>query len=148
MKTRLALVIIVFTSMILLAFGCSNTNTTSKVSITSSIEKYSFFMSSVPGLPLIVTAEPAADPNQIEYVWKTTAGSFLSWGSDSGFKVVDLGADFTGSESLVYLSPPIDTEIPAEGIKVTVEVINTDTHELIGQASVFIDFSDNYFTIR
>lgn len=105
-------------------------------------------MSSVPGMPLIAAANPAADPDKTEYVWKTTLGSFLSWGSDSGFKVIDLGAVYTGNESLIYLSPPMDAEIPTEGIEVTVEVRDTDTHDLIGQTSIFIDYSDNYFTIR
>lgn len=85
---------------------------------------------------------------RLQYIWKTAAGSFLSWNSNTDFKVVDMGYEYTGSEDFVYLAPPIESEMPDEGNQVTVEIRKKDSHDLIGQATVFVDYSDDYFTIR
>lgn len=144
---KFQIILVILALLLLNTVGCAE-NSKSTVSITSSIEKYALFMSSVPGFPLQATADPASDPSNTEYIWKTSVGSFLSWGQGTDYKVTDLGAEYISDESLIYLSPPIDSEIPAEGIQVTVEIRKKDSHDLIGQGSVFIDYSDNYFIIR
>lgn len=82
--------------------GCLSTEIYAE--LTSPIDMYAPFMSSVPGFPLEVELEfKGTKPKEISIKLETDQGIFLEWGSD--MKVRDKGKSVDYTEGLVYWSP-------------------------------------------
>jgi hypothetical protein len=119
------------------------------VSIGSTIDTYTPTMSSVPGLPLIVSVDNRFNSSNLEYIWKTEKGGFLSWSADAGFIVKNLGPGCTVSDKTIYWTPVQDSTLVNESTSVTVEVKKVGTNKILGRKSVLIDCSDgNLYSIH
>lgn len=91
--------------------------------ITSPIDSYAVFMSSVPGYPLEVELDISGDkPDKITIKIETDNGSFLEWGID--MKVRNIGKAIEYTDSTVYWSP-FDEET---GIARTAKIIVTTSY--------------------
>lgn len=55
-----------------------------EITITSSVDKYSLSMSSVPGLPLTVSSNFSKLNSQVEYIWQSEKGEFRIWEETNG----------------------------------------------------------------
>jgi hypothetical protein len=137
-----ALTVLLAAAMIL------GTSCSPAVTVTSSIPQYTLAMSSVPGYPLTANTVDVFDQSALEYVWKTDRGSFATWGQSTGFVVNNLGAECTVSDNPVYWSPFEGEVITEETATVTVEVRHKDSKKTVGRATLVIDSSDVYYTIR
>lgn len=89
--------------------------------ITSPIDSYAVFMSSVPGYPLEVELDiKGREPDEIVIKFKTNNGVFLEWGDD--MKVRNFGKAIDHTEGIVYWSPFKDGTDIAKSAKITVTI--------------------------
>lgn len=111
------------------------------VSLSSSVEEYSLIMSSVPGLPIDITAHEIND-NYLMNV-KLTNGTFLRWEDD--YSITDLGSKIYLElvDDTIYWSPSEDKR----GSDIIIKLVNKTTNNLVATDSYNIIEVNNYYTL-
>lgn len=109
--------------------------------ITSPIDSYAVFMSSVPGYPLEVELDiKGRKPDIIIIKMETENGIFLEWGSD--MKVSDLGKSVEYTEGTVYWSPISEKSDNVRSTKITVTISYMGTMGRVTAATVKSIYKD------
>lgn len=128
----------VFPSFVITAYAADGTPVEMKPNVHLPLGKYSPFMSSVPGLPISITAENA------EAITVTvTEGSFVLW-SPPASKVIPKGKSLSvTSGTKLYWSPDRTPETIAK--KSTVLVIAYKNKKEIGRRSIEIQAGDDFY---
>lgn len=117
--------------------------------ITSSLDFYSPYMSSVPGFPLDVELEIDGDKPFIFSIRLTTnKGGFLQWGED--MKVSNLGKSAEYKGKTIYWTPYEEGNEMTENAKIKVTVLyNEKAGEVASSSSINIyKNKDDMFSFR
>lgn len=92
-------------------------------------------MSSVPGFPLTATLDAAEPQDNLVYTWKAEQGTFLTWNSTDG-SLKAMGSTCTVKENPIYWAPDLNRQATEETFQITVEVMKTDSKDVIGQGAI------------
>lgn len=117
-----------------------------QIEITSSIEKYSLGLSSVPGLPLTVQLNTAKMDDQKEYVWKSEAGEFLTWEKTDGkVKLLD-GVSSVKTDTIYWVPGTLQWN---DSIQLIVEIKDLESKLIIGRKKVEIkSYDEGWYTLH
>ncbi|KRE46415.1 hypothetical protein [Paenibacillus sp. Soil522] len=130
----------VFPSFVITAYAADGTPVEMKPNVQLPLGKYSPFMSSVPGLPISISAE-GADAITVT----VTEGSLSLW-SPSAPKVIPKGKSMSAaSGTKIYWSPMNDQSPETTAKKSTVSVIAYKNNKEIGRRSIEIRAVDDFF---
>ena len=117
-----------------------------QIEISSSVEKYTPAMSSVPGLPLTVQLNTAELDDQKEYIWKSEKGEFLTWEKTSGkVKLLD-GVNIVKSDTIYWIPGTLQWN---DSIQLIVDIKDVASNKIIGRKKVEINSSDEgWYTLN
>ena len=136
------LFLLVFSLLIIFTAGCTNNSINS--SITSDIEEYSAFMSSVPGFPLIANENDPIDTSKYDFIWLTDNGEFLDW----DVKVDQLGKEATNIHRIYW--SPLSDEVEPESAVISLTIISKKTGATASSTQIIItkDENSNIYRIK
>jgi len=108
------------------------------IQINATPARYNPAMSSTIGIRLVAANTSGILPSGALFTWHTTFGTFYHWGPPD-FKVVELGAPYTGDQEPVYwsyFSEPV--EKGRQPVTIALGVWDPATGSVLGNASLRI----------
>lgn len=97
-----------------------------EIAVSTDIDWYQVFMSSVPGIPIVIETEYHGDAAGLHLIIGTDQGQMLLWDEDGAITLLDDDYECSFEDMTVYWTPLAETDGRVEEATVFIKVVETD----------------------